>query len=404
VSGDALLGDRFERALVYATRLHREQRRKGSSIPYAAHLLGVASLVLEDGGSEDETIAALLHDAAEDQGGRARLNEIEREFGRRVAHIVEGCTDTDMSPKPPWRPRKEAYVQALASHDASVRRVSLADKLYNARAILLDYQRLGEELWKRFDPESDQLWYYRALVSAFRETTESPLVGELDRVVTELEQVVTRGVFAADASGTNQTLDRPGRKGPPSETAQPSPRFALQFPIGQVREYASRYAYADDGAVIAVGVAARARGHYTRDEFITVCRWKTPRSSSRAAQNSDQPVHDATRTALAATSSEAQRMTALRSLHGVEWPTASVFLHLAYPERYPILDQRALQALGVSRPPTYTFRFWEAYVSAYVDLASQAGVDGRTLDQALWQWSREHGARPVPLGANRPRS
>jgi len=191
VSTDLLLGERFERALVYATRLHRKQRRKGSGAPYAAHLLGVASLVLEDGGSEDEAIAALLHDAVEDQGGLARLDEIEREFGSQVAHIVDGCTDTDLSPKPPWRPRKESYVQALASHDASVRRVSLADKLYNARAILLDYRSLGDELWDRFDPESDQLWYYRALVSAFRETTESPLVDELDRVVTELEQAVT---------------------------------------------------------------------------------------------------------------------------------------------------------------------------------------------------------------------
>jgi GTP pyrophosphokinase len=393
VSRDELLGDRFERALVYAARLHREQRRKGSGTAYAAHLLGVALLVLEDGGSEDEAIAALLHDAVEDQGGRARLDEIEREFGSRVALIVKGCSDTDISPKPPWRPRKEAYVQALASHDASVRRVSLADKLYNARAILLDYRSLGEELWERFDPESDQLWYYRALLSAFRETTESPLVGELHRVVTELEQVVTRGVFAANASAASQTLDRADRKGPPPETAQPEPRFALQFPIGQVREYASRYAYADDEEVIAIGLAARARGYYTRNEFIKVCRWKTPRSSSRAAQNNDQSVQDATRTALAATSSEAQRMKALRSLHGVEWPTASVFLHLAYPERYPILDQRALQALGVPRPPTYTFRFWEAYVSVCVDLASQAGVDGRTFDQALWQWSKEHGTR-----------
>jgi (p)ppGpp synthase/HD superfamily hydrolase len=191
VNGGTPLGDRFEHALIYATRAHREQRRKGSGVPYTAHLLGVASLVLEDGGSEDETIAALLHDAVEDQGGRTRLEEIEQEFGSRVAHIVEGCTDTDVTPKPPWRPRKESYIRALASHDASVRRVSLADKLYNARAILLDYRRLGDELWERFDPEADQLWYYRALALAFRETTESPLVEELDRVVTELEQAVT---------------------------------------------------------------------------------------------------------------------------------------------------------------------------------------------------------------------
>jgi len=155
-----LLGDRFERALSFATHLHREQCRKGTGVPYAAHLLGVASLVLEDGGTEDEAIAALLHDAVEDQGGRARLQEIEHEFGNRVAHIVEGCTDTASIPKPRWRTRKEAYVHALASHDGSVRRVALADKLYNARATLLDYRRLGDELWERFNPEADQLWYY----------------------------------------------------------------------------------------------------------------------------------------------------------------------------------------------------------------------------------------------------
>jgi GTP pyrophosphokinase len=195
MSQEERLGDRFERALIYAIRLHRVQRRKGSGTPYAAHLLGVASLVLEDGGSEDEAIAALLHDAAEDQGGRARLDDIEREFGAHVAHIVDGCTDTHISPKPPWRPRKEAYVAELASHDASVRRVSLADKLYNARAILLDYRSLGDDLWERFDPASDQLWYYRALVSAFRETTQSPLVDELDRVVTELEHAIGKSGY-----------------------------------------------------------------------------------------------------------------------------------------------------------------------------------------------------------------
>ncbi len=184
-----LLSDRFDRALAYAIHLHRQQRRKGSGVPYVAHLLGVTSLVLEDGGKEDEAIGALLHDAVEDQGGHARLEEIEREFGDRVASIVTGCTDADVTPKPRWRPRKEAYVRALASHDESVRRVALADKLYNARAILLDYRRLGDELWKRFNPESDQLWYYRALVSAFRETTKSSLVDELDRVVTELEHL-----------------------------------------------------------------------------------------------------------------------------------------------------------------------------------------------------------------------
>jgi hypothetical protein len=170
------------------------------------------------------------------------------------------------------------------------------------------------------------------------------------------------------------------------------PRFVLQFPLEQVREYASRYAYAEDDEVIAIGRAARGRGHYTRDEFIRVCRWETPRSSPRAAMNSPEAVHEATRIALAGATSERGRMDALRSLHGVQWPTASVFLHLAYPARYPILDQRALQALGVP-PRSYSLRFWQAYVSAWVDLAGRAGVDGRTFDQALWQWSKEHGER-----------
>jgi (p)ppGpp synthase/HD superfamily hydrolase len=158
-------------------------------VPYVAHLLGVASLVLEDGGDEDEAVAALLHDVVEDQGGQPRLDEIEREFGPRVAHIVEGCTDAYVVPKPPWRKRKEDYIRAIPFKDESTRRVSLADKLYNARTILLDYRRVGEELWTRFNSDSDQLWYYRALASAFRETTDSPLVDELDRVVTELERL-----------------------------------------------------------------------------------------------------------------------------------------------------------------------------------------------------------------------
>lgn len=176
------------------------------------------------------------------------------------------------------------------------------------------------------------------------------------------------------------------------DTVQAVPHFELQFPIEEVGEYASRYAYADDADVIAIGQAARGRGHYTRDEFIRVCRWKTPRSASYAAKNSARSVEGVTGVALAESTPERERLRELRSLHGVELPTASVFLHLAYPERYPILDQRALQALGVSRPSVYSFRFWDAYVSACVDLAAHAGVDGRTFDQALWQWSKEHGS------------
>jgi hypothetical protein len=170
------------------------------------------------------------------------------------------------------------------------------------------------------------------------------------------------------------------------------PAFELQFPIEQVPEYAARYAYEDDAKVVDIGRAARERGHYTRDEFLAVCRWKTSRSAPLVALNSTESIEATTRVALSENGTERERMEALRSLRGVDWATASVFLHLAYPERYPILDKRALQALGARAPAEYSFRFWEAYVNACVSLAEQCGVDGRTFDQALWQWSKEQGA------------
>ena len=172
------------------------------------------------------------------------------------------------------------------------------------------------------------------------------------------------------------------------------PEFALQFPIEDVRGYASRFPSAGDDDVIAIGKAARARGFYTRDEFVAVCRWKTPRSAPRVAMNTSEDVERATRVALLEASAEAERMEALRSLHGVEWATASVLLHLAYPERYPIIDRRALHALGARQRGSYSFGFWQEYVSACVRLAEEAGVDGRTFDQALWQWSKEQDSGP----------
>ena len=184
------LTPRFEGALQYATRLHASQKRKGTEIPYIAHLLGVTALVLEDGGDEDEAIAALLHDAVEDQGGRATLEEIRRQFGDRVARIVEGCTDTETVPKPPWRQRKEQYLDHVRHAPPDVRRVSAADKLHNARAILTDFRREGDSLWTRFDGGKDgTLWYYRSLVTAFRESGPNSIVEELDGVVTELERI-----------------------------------------------------------------------------------------------------------------------------------------------------------------------------------------------------------------------
>ncbi len=185
-----MMRSRFQEALEYAARLHAGQERKGSTVPYIAHLLGVTSLVLYHGGTEDEAIAALLHDAIEDQGGDGTRREIERRFGEAVAAIVEGCTDTDEAPKPPWRPRKEAYIARLRNASASVRLVSAADKLDNARSILRDYGAGGEAIWKRFTGRREgTLWYYRALVTAFREAGANPLVEELDRVVSEMERL-----------------------------------------------------------------------------------------------------------------------------------------------------------------------------------------------------------------------
>jgi GTP pyrophosphokinase len=183
------LSSRFEEALLYAARLHASQLRKGGSIPYVAHLLGVASIALQYGANEDEAIAALLHDAIEDQGGAATREEIRRRFGDGVVDIVNGCTDADSLPKPPWKRRKETYVAHIRNAPASVRLVSACDKLQNARAILTDYRVLGDSLWRRFSGGKDgTLWYYRALIQAFREAGTNPLIEELGRVVTEIER------------------------------------------------------------------------------------------------------------------------------------------------------------------------------------------------------------------------
>jgi hypothetical protein len=169
--------------------------------------------------------------------------------------------------------------------------------------------------------------------------------------------------------------------------------FALQFPIERVPEYAARFPSDDGDEALLIGSNARKRGHYTLEEFRNVCRWKTPRSAPLVARNSSEDVVSFTAVALSETSTERERIDALRSLRGVGWPTASVLLHLAYPDRYPILDKRVVHALGVPAPSTYGFRFWEAFVRAWRELAEQAGVDGRTFDQALWQWSKEQDVR-----------
>lgn len=187
------LGDRFIEALAYTAELHARQRRKGTDVPYIAHLLGVAAIVLEDGGDEDEAIAALLHDAVEDQGGLPTLAIIGERFGERVAAIVQGCTDTDTYPKPPWRERKEEYIAHVRHASPSVRRVSLADKLHNARAILHDQRRIGDAIFDRFaGGKAGTIWYYRALAHVFLDTVSGPNAAELDLVVTEIERLATR--------------------------------------------------------------------------------------------------------------------------------------------------------------------------------------------------------------------
>lgn len=205
---DSRLGIRFSEAFSFAATIHGEQRRKGTSIPYVAHVLGVASLALEYGAEEDEAIAALLHDAIEDAPaalGPERADAVRRwirlRFGERVLEIVEGCTDADADPKPPWRVRKEQYIARIAHESPSVLLVSMADKLHNVRALERDYRMAGDALWDRFNPDAgrdDTLGYYRGLVVAFAHRVEqlgesrtAVLAETLGREFSALKELVT---------------------------------------------------------------------------------------------------------------------------------------------------------------------------------------------------------------------
>ncbi|NJN44338.1 MAG: HD domain-containing protein [Anaerolineae bacterium] len=181
---------RFTDALVYTAEIHKDQIRKGSGIPYISHLLAVCALVIEHGGDEDQAIAALLHDAAEDQGGYETLTEIRARFGDRVARLVEELSDSFETPKPAWRARKETYLLhlPLAGRDSWL--ISLADKVHNARTILADHALIGEEIWDRFrQGRAGAVWYYRSLVTLFLKLNPGYLSQELDRVVTEMEKI-----------------------------------------------------------------------------------------------------------------------------------------------------------------------------------------------------------------------
>ena len=188
-----VLSPRFTDALALACDLHRDQSRKGTQIPYVSHLLGVASLALEHGATEDEAIAAVLHDAVEDQGGLATEAVIRARFGAAVADVVMGCTDAVEEQKPPWRERKERYVAHLASASPSVLLVSACDKLHNARTILSDYRSHGEALWSRFSGGRDgTLWYYAALVEGFGARIPPALAADLALTVSALTALASR--------------------------------------------------------------------------------------------------------------------------------------------------------------------------------------------------------------------
>jgi len=188
--GSIKLGPRFMRAFQFAAEKHSGQTRKASTIPYLAHLMGVASLVLEAGGDEDLAIAALLHDVVEDCGGAPMLKEIRRRFGDRVAKVVDGCTDADTYPKPPWRERKEEYIRHLTKADADTRLVSAADKLNNVRSIISDYRAVGESVWSRFKGGREgTLWYYRTLRDEFLRRPPTRVTREFELEVEELESL-----------------------------------------------------------------------------------------------------------------------------------------------------------------------------------------------------------------------
>ncbi len=192
------LSGRFTSAMDYARHIHIE-RRKGTGIPYMAHLLGVASLVMGEAGhagfpvTEDMVIAALLHDAAEDHGGKLRLRDIEHNFGSNVARMVEGLSDSlteDPTNKQSWPERKKTYTHRLRHEPADIQLISAADKLYNARAILEDYRKIGPKVWERFKRgRQDQIWYFDQLVAIFKSSGGGRIVEELERVVNELRRI-----------------------------------------------------------------------------------------------------------------------------------------------------------------------------------------------------------------------
>ncbi len=184
-----MLSDRFLQALEFAFKLHKNQHRKGTNIPYFSHLMAVTALVFEDGGDEDQTIAAILHDTVEDHGGYETLLGIRQLFGERVADIVEACSDSFSLPKPPWEKRKKDYLAHLQVASPEARRVSLADKLHNARSVLRDLECMGDSVWERFNGGKEgTLWYYKSLSEIFSANQDGYMAIEFKRLVCQIEE------------------------------------------------------------------------------------------------------------------------------------------------------------------------------------------------------------------------
>jgi len=186
-----MLTSRFVDALLFAFNTHKNQTRKATTIPYFAHVMGVSSYVLEAGADEDTAIAALLHDAVEDGGGLPVFEQIRIRFGERVANIVDHCTDSFTQPRPPWRERKEKYLEKLATASPEARLVSVADKLYNVRSIIDALRLDGDSVWDRFNGGKDgSLWYYRSLLDIFQATGSNQIIDEYARAIALMEQLL----------------------------------------------------------------------------------------------------------------------------------------------------------------------------------------------------------------------
>ena len=210
------LGPRLQRAFRYAAEKHDGQTRKQSAVPYLSHLMAVASLVLEAGGDEEMAMAALLHDVVEDCGGMPRLREVRKQFGRRVAKVVEGCTDSFGEPKPEWVERKKDYLREVKHADVETRLVSASDKLHNVRTILSDYRQHGEAIWTRFSGKKDgTLWYYRALSDEYRRRSPNRITRELEIAVTQLESAVAKETRSSKKSvkkSVKEFVEKPAKK------------------------------------------------------------------------------------------------------------------------------------------------------------------------------------------------